>query len=523
MRLCTLLVLGLLGCSPAVEDDTPSGTATDPSVGDDDDTDADTDADTDVEIEPDPPACGTLVSTTGFGTESGAWSGDGVLSSDGARYRSVRFYEPITFDAGGPNEVTLTAASGYGASVVRTSEAGDLEWVRQFSSTGTVSVSDLHELPDGGIFVMGVYRETLTVAFGEPDAQDITAVGDLDAWMARFGPTGDLIWVKTWGGDGADFTLVVDMLDDDGLVVSCGHPSDVTFGVGEPNERFMPVPDGVRYKACFARYDYLTGELVWIQTINTDLQTKVSDFATDGSDLIFTGYFIDEGTAIFGPGQPGAIQVGVETDYSGYIARYQSDGTVVDVQIIEDRFADVVDLTPDGSVVAAGTYADNVTFARGTPQEVTLASEAWAELFVARYDPNGTFEWVAHSETEPEKHVFGMDVVGLSDGGAMVITRFNARARFGFTANAVVYDAADTDGGYNGAAVAYDTNGMVSCGREFDSPTYSYLQYIVDRPDGTFDLWGFFEEEVTISPGEPDETTLSTPLELEAFRVNMAF
>ena len=83
---------------------------------------------------------------------------------------------------------------GYDAFVRKYNGAGDEIWTRQFGTTGTDQVSSL-AVDDSGVYVAGSTD-------GRFPKQ--RSGGDLDAFVARFGPTGRPVWLRQFGTRGGD-------------------------------------------------------------------------------------------------------------------------------------------------------------------------------------------------------------------------------------------------------------------------------------------------------------------------------
>jgi hypothetical protein len=146
----------------------------------------------------------------------------------------------------------------------------------------------------------------------------LTADFNQDAFVARYAPSGDLVWAKRIGGDdgGQVATEAIAALPDGSAFTTGAFSFSITFGPGEAEETTV-VANGLNYDAFVARFDP-AGNLVWVRQMGgsgDDWGTGLGVLA-DGTSLV--GGFLRSDTALFDLG------LGVRADLSGpgiFIAR----------------------------------------------------------------------------------------------------------------------------------------------------------------------------------------------------------
>jgi len=98
-----------------------------------------------------------------------------------------------------PQGNIIVAGGGYSlteSSVASLSPTGHLNWSTTYNDLDTVSFQSVATTPDGNIIVVGDTTST--------DATFTATHGGHDALVATLGPTGNVIWAKTYGGTGDD-------------------------------------------------------------------------------------------------------------------------------------------------------------------------------------------------------------------------------------------------------------------------------------------------------------------------------
>lgn len=114
---------------------------------------------------------------------------------------------------------------------------------------------------------------------------------------------------------------------------------------------------------------------------------------SDGSFMI-TGCFY--GTSTFGSGESNETILTSAGDEDIFIARYNPDGTLAWAKksggIFNDEGKSIAALS-DGSSLVTGYFMDAATFGSGENNQTILASGGNKDIFIAKYNPDGTLAW----------------------------------------------------------------------------------------------------------------------------------
>ena len=150
--------------------------------------------------------------------------------------------------------------------VARLTFDGDFEWITQF---GTYAFDALWKI--------GVLGSTIFVAGntqGEFPGQ--VALGGFDAVVAALDDTGELQWVRQFGGNGNDLALGLDV--DHGGVVA----------VGRVGGFLLPGPPDPGSDAFARKYD-TAGNIVWSMQFGTDAFENAQDVVLKAGDVYLVG------------------------------------------------------------------------------------------------------------------------------------------------------------------------------------------------------------------------------------------
>lgn len=140
--------------------------------------------------------------------------GDAVAAArDGSCFVAGTFSGTCFF--GSTNLSSLAGSSD--VFLAKYSSQGELVWVRQVGGVSSDSAAGITLGSSGEIFVTGSFNDT--AVFG---AWQLTSAGASDAFLAKFDPRGDVLWVRSVGGPDADRSFA-GAVDQDGNVAITGR------------------------------------------------------------------------------------------------------------------------------------------------------------------------------------------------------------------------------------------------------------------------------------------------------------
>jgi hypothetical protein len=289
-------------------------------------------------------------------------------------------------------------------------------WTSQFGTT--VSERSNSAAPDGA---GGMYLSGYTLgSLGGPNA------GNQDAWVARYGHSGNQLWIRQLGTLNSDFAQAIAPDGTGGTFVG-----GLTDGnLGGPN---AGLSDG-----WFAHYDG-AGNQTWKRQLGTATSDSIWAMAQDG----LGGVYVSGQTAgnLGGPSAGGG---------DAWLARYDSAGNQIWIRQLGSSNNEISQCAaPDGS---GGVYVSGYTQGSLAGPLVSM----W-DTWLARYDSGGNQLWIRQSSTTGDD--FSRAAAADGSGGVYIAGQI----------------APPAGQGYPDAWLArYDSAGNQTWFRQFGSPVGDY-------------------------------------------------
>ncbi len=214
-----------------------------------------------------------------------------------------------------------------------------------------------------------------------------------------------------------------------------------------------------------------------------------------------------DGTVTFGAGRLDETILTAAGIRDAFVARYDRHGMLdwaVTAGGDDDDSGRGIAVAGDGGVLVTGSFIGEATFGAGEAGETILSGANGNEIFVARYDPDGTLDWVrAVTGTD---HDWGYDIAAMPDGGAVITGQFEWDATFG------AGDAGETTlNAYLGKDIylaRFHPDGSLAWARRAGGEGDNTGHAVAVAPDGGVLVTGEFRQSALFGEGDPAETTL---------------
>ena len=333
------------------------------------------------------------------------------------------------FNKGEPSQAELISDGTYDIFIARYYTNGVLGWARRAGGSTDDAGRSVTALSDYSAVVAGAYTGTATFGKYETNETTLIAGGNSDIFIARYDLNGSLLWAKRAGGTSSEEGRGITALSDDSTVVTGYYSGSlVTFGPGEANETSYGTAGNL--DIFVAQYNP-NGTLAWAKRAGgtTGDYAKGITAISDNSTIV-TGYFT--GTATFGLSESNQTTLTAFSSYDIFIAHYNSDGTLAWVKQAggtgKDEGLSVAALSDD-SAVLTGYFSDTAKFAPGETNETTLVTFGGMDIYVARYNTDGTLGWVKYAGGIGGDTSFG--ITALSDDSSIATGNYLTSATFG--------------------------------------------------------------------------------------------
>lgn len=250
--------------------------------------------------------------------------------------------------------------------VIKLSSSGNIEWINTFGGSQYDSVSAMTQTPDNSIFISG------SSLSNDSDFQDLNR-SLFDNFLIKLTSTGDLVWLKTYGGSGSDYVRSMSQTNDGGVVLTGWTESDD----GDFAGMYSGIDDAYVMKI------NSNGDLEWIEMISGNyLDRAESITTTQDGDFVITGYTSSNDGDFPGSGI-GEIQklFIAKVDESGskeWVQTYDGDVSIIrGTSVIESDNGDI-------SLIAYSN-SNNETY-----HPMIKIDE---RIMVMKFNSSGIFEW----------------------------------------------------------------------------------------------------------------------------------
>lgn len=288
--------------------------------------------------------------------------------------------------------------------------AQELSFAKGFGGASSETVTDIDIDSDGNIYLMGIFRGTVDFDPGE-GVTELSTSDRRAIYVAKFNPSGDLIWAKQIGAGKADFGVSSPILngklevDNTGNVYLYGHFAyRADFDPGPGTTTLTPIgtsqgPSDI----FFSKWD-TNGNLVWVKQIGGTSATD--DLANDialapNGNIFITGAF--RGTVDFNPGA-GTNNLSASSATTGYVAEYTSSGEYVWAGgLFRAQTADPV---REGSTIVISSSGS--IFVGGYIQTGQFSSIGYISNISSTYNLLRYWEYESTGVTNPSSYINGL-------------------------------------------------------------------------------------------------------------------
>jgi Ca2+-binding RTX toxin-like protein len=427
------------------------------------------------------------------------WAYRVALDGTGNVYVGGTFYGQVEFDPG-PGIDIRTAYGHSDAFVAKYDPNGDLLWVGTFSGNGYEAVADIAVDGDGAVYVTGTF--TGTVDF-DPDFGDVvaaTSAGQDDGYVAKLDTTGDLGWVKTFGGPENDSPSDIELEPFvQGSVlrwrtwVTGGFYGTADF---DPGPGVYPLISHGSQDAFVLRLNP-DGYFIWAVQAGGTGYDGARGLAVDGTRGYVTGQF--QGTADFDPGMGDARLTAAGTSDDAFVWMLNGNGAYGWAgRIGGDSYDAGSRIAADhaGSLFVLGTFQGTMDVGLAGGWYSRLTSEGVDDLFLVKMGVDGTPEWARDMGGSGMDTPY--DLTTGAGGGIYLAGSFEDTANFDpfpggfeFTSN----------GQLDAFAVRLDSRGMPTHGAAIGGNGIDAACGMAVDPGGYVHLVGSFADTVDFDPG----------------------
>lgn len=243
-------------------------------------------------------------------------------------------------------------------------------------------------------------------------------------------------------------------------------------------------------------------EVCWATVVESTDYAHAMDLVVlaDGSSVL-AGRFTE--TVTFDPGGSGEIDLQASAG-DHFLAGFDPDGSFRWVRQLDVGDVNDIEADGEGSAVVLGRYQGAAVLSVGEPDETVLEGIGDIDLFLARYDADGSIDWARRDGGQDDVMPAGLGLLG--DSSYVVAGKLNGATTFG--AGEEHETIIDQGPGTISFIAAYREDGTVLWAKS-DCDGCSPGMNVAGNPaEGIFMVTGFYHWQATFGLGGENETTL---------------
>jgi len=325
------------------------------------------------------------------------------VDTNGNSYATGFFQGTATFGA-----FTITSSGGYDVFVAKFDADGNCLWAKQAGGSGYDVGYGISVDANGNSYVTGSFPGTAT--FG---AFTITSSGEPDVFVAKIDTDGNWQWAKQAGGSATEFCYGISTDANGNSYVTGSFNGTATFGAFTITSIGWP-------DVFVAKID-ADGNWQWAKQAGGSSFEEGYGISVDANGNSYvTGYFPN--TATFG-----AFTITSSGGYDVFVAKIDTDGNWQWAKQAGGSDADLgygISTDANSNSYVTGSFIDPATF--GT---TTLTGSGGEDIFVAKIDADGNWQWAKQAGGSDSDDVKGISVD--ANGNSYVTGSFRETATFG--------------------------------------------------------------------------------------------
>ncbi|MCC6821515.1 MAG: SBBP repeat-containing protein [Verrucomicrobia subdivision 3 bacterium] len=308
-------------------------------------------------------------------------SGDSYVTG---RYGS----NPVTFGAGESNETALAGIggnNGLDVFVAKYDANGLLQWAKSAGgSTGNWGAGiDIDTA--GNSYVVGRYSTTSTFGPGEPNQTVLVGPlgGSDEIFVAKFGPNGNLAWVRGGQGQAEHDQGTAIAVDAAGNSYATGTYRGIAPFGGQLNQ--TQIDYGGMGDIYIVKHD-TDGNQQWVKmAVGSDDEFSLGiALDSDGSPYL-TGYGF---VLTFGAGEVNEVTLAGIGQNDIFLAKYGTDGLLQWARFdggTGDDHGHALAIDAAGGIHVAGRFGQTATFGSGETNQTVITSAGGSDIFIAKF------------------------------------------------------------------------------------------------------------------------------------------
>ncbi len=368
-------------------------------------------------------------------------------------------------------------------------QSGSEMWRRQFGEIAAANSQKVYSVATDAkdnVIVTGSFQGSVDFGDGLPlvSANGNGTNDNEDIFLAKYGPTGNLIWANKYGDSQSQFGKSV-TVDDQGNIYLMGNfRGEIQIGTklitAQGNDIFIMKLDE-------------NGKTTWLKQFQVPASGYTSKIVVDkNGNVITTGFIL--GTIInFGGGIQSAAGI-----YNGFAAKLDGSGNLVWGKVyglsgISYMLAGDID-PADNSIFLTGEFKGNTDLGNGPLNSSNGGQNT--DAFILKLDANGDYQWSkTFGNSSSGNKVEGIDIAIDSTQKIILTGNLKGATNFG---KGPLTSAESSDDVF---VAQFDTNGNALWSKNFGDALEQTASSLVTTSSGDILLTGNFAGSIDFGNG----------------------
>ena len=364
----------------------------------------------------------------------------------------------------------------------------------------------------GNVYVSGIFTNTITL-----DTITLTSLGAKDVFLAKYDPSGQIIWAKSCGSIAEETIRAISIDSSDNIYLTGSFGAHVTYPVTYTDTAYFSgtsVISNGNEDIFLAKYDS-NGQIIWVKnygSVYDDVGASIT--VTGNQKILLTGTFGNYGGSppVYGTARFDSLQTVSAGDGDIFLACIQTNGTIQWVKKFGTKSSESgIDVSADSqnNIYLTGQFDYSISFQGLTANSIS-SGFVGGDVFLAKFDSVGNALWAkpiggSNSSTSNGGSVWVSSLVSTT-GGDIYVTgsydfctlKFHNNATLPFQSQFQVFLA------------KYDTQGNLIWAREMGGPSWDFSNDLwLDKNEnvyltGFFRNWGVFDKDTIYGYGMED-------------------
>lgn len=367
--------------------------------------------------------------------------------------------------------------------------------------------------PQGNCFVTGVFFESATFySAGGNGGVSVSGPGENDIFLAKYDPSGQLLWVTTAGGSADDSSVSV-ATDGSGNAYITGAFRSVANFQSAPPSLTTAAVSGSGIRDCFLAKYSPAGEVLWVDS-SQGSGSYMAESRAVAVNVLGDAWIVGEfnGALQFGAGNPA---LGAFGNDNAFVARHSatlSPGWAWSRQTAcgsncGNHDGRAIGVDASGNCYFTAYYSGDVKLPSLAPVSASNGLNLY-DCLVGSFGPNGNARWInnglSHAATDQEPRGMAVTAAGdvfvtgflngtgglyAADGQSVWLSRYSSLGANYWRREAVGHG----DQHNRGNGVALDPAGCIYVTGAFDDSSLTFAGFAtppsLSAPDGLTDLF----------------------------------